>query len=151
MTSSILIIEEPRENRPTLDTIVRDGFATIESSRTGEAALMRLGMTSFDCVLLRSPVPVEFGRESSTMLDLFDRLAPNLASHLVVVTSADATDILRRAVQMQVCAIFVEPFDAAELRGVVKRCMAGDAPQRRLYGASENIERLLEADPAPAT
>lgn len=143
MTSSVLIIEHHDDHRALLESALRGENVTIESVDTGEAALMRLGMSNFACVVLGSPVPVTFGSESSTILDLFDLLAPNLASRLVVVTSAGSAAIVRRALKMQVHAIFLAPFDTAELREVVGMCLRGEVPARRLYGTSAEIEQLV--------
>jgi DNA-binding response OmpR family regulator len=146
MTSSILIIEHHEDHRALLESALRDENVTIESVDTGEAALLRLGMSNFGCVVLGSPVPVTFGSESSTILDLFDLLAPNLASRLVIVTSARSAEVVRRALKMQVHAVFLAPFDPAELRAVVGMCQRGGVPQRRLYGTSAEIEQLVTQD-----
>lgn len=150
MTPSILIVEHHDDHRALLESALRDDSVTIESVDTGEAALMRLGMTDFGCVVLGSPVPVTFGSESSTILDLFDLLAPNLASRLVIVTSSRAAAIVRRALKMQVHAVVLAPFDAAELREIVRMCLRGAAPPRRLYGAPAEIERLVLQEPPDA-
>ena len=148
MTASILIIEHHGDHRALLESALRDDSVRIESVDTGEAALLRLGMSNFGCVVLGSPVPVTFGSEPSTILDLFDLLAPNLASRLVIVTSARSPDIVRRALKMQVHAIFLAPFDEAELRDVVRTCLGGEVPPRRLYGTSTEVEQLVMQDPA---
>ncbi|HVE72022.1 MAG TPA: response regulator [Thermoanaerobaculia bacterium] len=148
MTASILIIEHHDDHRVLIEAALRDDAVTIDSVETGEGALMRLGMSNFGCVVLGSPVPVTFGSESSTILDLFDLLAPNLASRLVIVTSGRSVEIVRRALKMQVHAIFLAPFDAAELREVVRICLRGETPPRRLYGTSAEIERLITQEPA---
>jgi DNA-binding NtrC family response regulator len=150
MTSAILIIERHEDHRALLSSALADENWPIESVETGEAALLRLGMSNFGCVVLGSPVPVTFGTESSTILDLFDLLAPNLASRLVIVTSAHAADIVRRALKMQVHAVFLAPFDAEELRAVVQMCLRGDEPPRRLYGTSSEIEQLVAHDAGKA-
>jgi DNA-binding NtrC family response regulator len=147
MTSSVLIIEHHRDHRVLLESALRDDSVPIESVDTGEAALMRLGMTNFGCVVLGSPVPVTFGSESSTILDLFDLLAPNLASRLVIVTRAASAEIVRRALKMQVHAVFLAPFDGAELREVVHMCLRGEVPPRRLYGKPAEIEQLVTQAP----
>lgn len=148
MTSSILIIEHHDDHRALLESALRDNSVTLESVDTGEAALMRLGMTNFDCVVLGSPVPVTFGSETSTILDLFDLLAPDLASRVVIVTSAGSSAIVRRALKMQVHALFLAPFDPGELKEIVGKSLRGEAPPRRLFGASADIERLIMQDPA---
>lgn len=146
MTASILIIEHHDDHRALLESALRDVSAAIESVDTGAAALVRLGMTDFDCIVVGSPVPVAFGSDSSTILDLFDLLAPNRASRLVVVTSSRSAEVVRRALKMQVHAVFVAPFDAAELRESVGGCLRGEAPPRRLYATPAEIERLLVHD-----
>ena len=146
MTSSILIIEHHEDHRALLESTLRDENVTIESVDTGEAALVRLGMSDFGCIVLGSPVPVTFGSESSTILDLFDLLAPNRARQLVIVTSARSAEIVRRALKMRVHAIFLAPFYAAELREVVGMCLRGAVPPRRLYGTPAAIEQLVTRD-----
>lgn len=143
MTSSILVIEHHDDHRELIESALRDDSVTIESVDTGEAALMRLGMSNFGCVVLGSPVPVTFGSESSTILDLFDLLAPNLAPRLIIVTSTSSVEIVRRALKMEVHAVFLAPFDPAELRTAVRMCLHDEAPPRRLYGTSAEIERLV--------
>lgn len=147
-TSSILIIEHHDAHRALLESSLRGENVTMESVDTGEAALLRLGMTDFDCVILGSPVPVTFGPESSTILDLFDLLAPNLASRLIVITSARAIEIVRRALRMQAYAVFLDPFDPAELRETVGLCLRREEPPRRLRGMSAQIEQLVMQEPA---
>jgi DNA-binding NtrC family response regulator len=142
-TSSILIIEHHHDHRALLESTLRGETAALESVVTGEAALLRLGMTAFDCVVLGAPVPVTFGSESSTILDLFDLLAPNLASRLVVVTGVHSTPIVRRALRMQAYAVVLDPFDPAELREIVRMCLRREEPPRRLHGTSAQIESLV--------
>lgn len=144
MTASILVVEHDDDHRASLASAIQDEWITIDSVDNGRAALLRLGMQDYDGVLLGSPVPVDFGSENATMLELFDRLAPNLAPRLIVVTAAEAADIIQRAVQMQVCAVFVAPFDPAELRQVVHACLRGETLPRRLYGTVPEVERALE-------
>ena len=50
---------------------------------------------------------------------------------------------------MQVHAVFLAPFDAAELREAVRMCLRGEVPPRRLYGTSAEIERLVTQDAEP--
>lgn len=144
MQPSVLIVEHHRDHLALLESAVGGDGVAVESVDNGRAALLRLGMHDYDCVLLGSPVPVDFGSESATMLDLFDRLAPNLAPRLVVITRPEAAGIIQRAVQMQVCAVFLTPFDPAELRKVVYACLRHEELPRRLYGASSEVERALE-------
>jgi DNA-binding NtrC family response regulator len=144
MKAAILIIEHHADHLALLESVVHGDEVTVESVDNGQGALLRLSMHDYDCVLLGSPVPVDFGAESSTMLDLFDRLAPNLAPRLIVITAPAGVDIIRRALQMEVCAVFLPPFDAAELREVVGACIRGESPRRRLWGTTTEVERVLE-------
>lgn len=145
-TSSILIIEHHDDHRALLESALRGDGITVASVDTGEAALLRLGMTDFGCVIIGSPVPVTFAAESSTILDLFDLLAPNLAPRLVVVTNAAAVDIIRRALRMQAYAVFIAPFDPDQLRATVGMCLRREVPSRRLHGTAAQIERLVIGD-----
>jgi DNA-binding NtrC family response regulator len=147
MTSSILIIEHHDDHRALVESALRADSVTIESVTTGEAALMRLGMSNFGCIVLGSPVPVTFGSENSTVLDRFDLLAPNLASRVVVVTNTRSAAIVRRALKMQVYAVVLAPFDPAQLREIVQQCLNGEASPRRLYGTSAEIEQLITQEP----
>ncbi len=142
-TLSILIIEHHDDHRALVESALRGENITIESVDAGEAALMRLGMTAFDCVVVGAPVPVTFGSEDSTMLDLFDLLAPNLASRLVVVTSDRAFQTVRRALRMQAYAVFLDPFEPEEFRKIVGMCLRRELPPRRLHGTAAQIERLV--------
>lgn len=146
-TSSILIIEYHDDHRALVESSLRAENVTIESVDTGEAALMRLGMSDFKCVVLGSPMPVTFGSENSTILDLFDLLAPDLASRLIVVTNALAVAIVRRALRMNAYSVFLDPFDPADLRETVAMCLRGDVPARRLHGTPEQIERMVMQEP----
>ena len=144
MTASVLIVGHHRDHLEQLESAVRAEDVTVESVDNGRAALLRLGMQDYDCVILGSPIPVDFGSENAIMLDLFDRLAPNLAPRLIVVTRPNAPEIIQRAMQMQVCAVFVAPFDLTELREVVHACLGREELPRRLYGTSADVERVLE-------
>lgn len=84
---------------------------------------MRLGMTDFACMVIASPIPVEFGGEPLTLIELLERLAPNLAERIVVITDETETDAIRRARELDVQEILLRRFDPAELRGAVERCL----------------------------
>jgi DNA-binding NtrC family response regulator len=142
--TSILIVERDRNHLAVLEAAVRGDGVTVDSVDNGRAALLRLGMLDYDCVLIASPVPVDFGSESSTMLDLFDLLAPNLASRLIVITRPEAADIIQRAMQMEVRAVFLAPFDPQELREVIHACIRREELPRRLYGTTPGVEQVLE-------
>lgn len=146
MTAPVLIVERHTAHRASLEAALCDGFADLEVVDSGEAALVRLGMTNFGCIVLGSPIAVDFAGESSTMLELFDRIAPNLAHRLVVVANARATAVLQRAVAMQVHSILIDPFDPEELCDSVQRCVRGDPPPHRFRGAAEGVVEALRRE-----
>ena len=123
MSASILIIESHPAHRVAIETALAGLVPVVDSVATGDAALVRLGMHAYACVVIGSPVAVDFDGEASTMLELFDRLAPALAGRVVVITNAHASRIIERAAQMNVCAIVTAPFDRDELRHSVARCL----------------------------
>lgn len=128
MNRCILVVEHHPTARGVLEFLLRDE-GEVQAVDSGEAALLRLGMTDFGCIVIRSPVAVDFGGESSTLLELFDRLAPNLASRVIVITHAGAIGVVNRAADLGVFAIFTEPFDAEAVRDAVRRCIAGEPRQ----------------------
>lgn len=87
---------------------------------------MRLGMTDFECMVIASPVPVEFGSEPLTLMEPLERLAPNLA-RIVVVTSEAETEAIRRARELEVHEILLRPFGPAQLRDAVEQCLRRQA------------------------
>lgn len=117
--------------------------APVESAGSGRAALMRLGMTDFACVVIASPIPVEFASEAVTLMELLERLAPNLASRVVVVTNADETDVVERAGDLGVHELLLRPLEPAELRDAVARCVRQQASSSaaRESGAGEDPDR----------
>lgn len=144
MGATVLIIEDHEVHRTTIETALRDLPFALESSDSGSGALMRLGMADYGCVVVGSPVDVEFAGERSTILEMFGRLAPALASRLIVIVDPRAMAVIQRAIHLQVYAIFLAPFDAAELRAAVQRCLTGDPPPRRLHGASDEVTTMLD-------
>lgn len=143
MSAPILIIEDHPAHRAALLASLRGLPAEVEVADSGEAALVRLGTTDFRCIVIGSPVGVDFAGESSTMLELFERMAPALAEHILVVADPRATEVIRLAVQMRVFALILAPFEPAALREAVRRCIEGETPLQRVIGASEGVTRML--------
>lgn len=143
MRAPILIIEDHPEHRLAIETALRGLPSGAESADSGRGALMRLSMADYGCIVIGSPVDVDLGSENSTLLEMFDTLAPELASRIIVIADPRAAAVVQRALHMQVFAIFLAPFDGAELRATVQRCLAGEAPPRRLHGASDDVAAIL--------
>lgn len=142
MPDRILVVEHNLTRRTLLEAVLSGGAEVVATVDSGEAALVRLGMTDFACIIIGSPVEIDFAGETSTLLELFDRMAPNLASRIIVITHPEVTAVIRRARDLQVFAVFLDPFDAAELREAVRRCIRGEVPPRWLYGAPETLARM---------
>lgn len=125
MTSPlILIVEEDGAERADLERLLRD-LGQVESAASGPAALMRMGMTDYKCIVLASPIAVEFGGdESTTLIELLERMAPNLASRLIVITDLAEADVIRRARELGVHELFLRPFDAMMVRDRVAGCLS---------------------------
>lgn len=125
---------------------VLHGVGAVESAGSGRAALMRLGMTDFACMVIASPIAVEFGSEPLTLMELLERLAPNLGERIVVVTDETETEAIRRARELDVHEILLRPLDPAELRDAVERCLRHQSSR----SAAETIPAAPGADPHAA-
>ncbi|HYR28815.1 MAG TPA: hypothetical protein VEU30_10140 [Thermoanaerobaculia bacterium] len=121
------------------------GLGAVESVGSGRGALMRLGMTDFACMVIASPIPVEFGGEPLTLIELLERLAPNLAERIVVITDESETEAIRRARELDVHEILLRPCDPAEVQGAVERCLR----HQTLSGAG-TIPAATSPTPRPA-
>lgn len=108
---------------------------------------MRLGMTDFACMVIASPVPVEFGSEPLTLIELLERLAPNLAERIVVITDETETDAIRRARELDVQDILLRPLDPVALHDAVERCLRRQAS---LLTSPETVPRTDPATSRPA-
>lgn len=144
LNPSILIVASDGAECLALEDVLR-GLGAVESTGSGRAALMRLGMTDFACMVIASPVPVEFGSEPLTLIELLERLAPNLGERIVVITDETETEAIRRARELDVHEILLRPFDPAELRGAVERCL-----RHQSLSAAETIPAAASADPRAA-
>lgn len=144
MNPCILIVEQHPASRALLELLLAEE-GEIVAADSGEAALMHLGMKDFDCIVVGSPIAVEFGGESSTLLELFDRIAPTLAARAVVITGAGSRAVIECALALEVFAVFTLPFDAAELRECVQRCVRREPPTRRFYEATQTSDRASVA------
>jgi len=122
MPPSILIVARDGAECTAFEHLLRD-LGTVESAGSGRAALMRLGMTDFACLVIASPVPVEFGTEPLTLMELVERIAPNLASRVVIVTDEHEADVLERARDLGVHELLLRPLDPADLHDAVARCL----------------------------
>lgn len=122
----ILIVAKDDAECFAIEQLLR-GVGPIESACSGGAALMRLGMTDFGCMVIASPIPVDFGTEPLTLMELLERLAPNLASRIIVVTDADEADVVERARDLGVHQLLLRPFEPDELRETVGRCLRHQA------------------------
>ena len=141
---TILIVASDGAECLAFEHILSD-VAAVEATGSGRAALMRLGMTDFACMVIASPVPVEFGSEPLTLIELLERLAPNLAERIVVITDETETEAIQRARELDVHEILLRPFDPAELQGAVERCLR----HQSLSGA-ETIPAAASAKPRAA-
>lgn len=136
----ILLVERDARLRTQLEIALGE-LAVVESASSGQAALMRMGMTDYACIVVGSPIPVDFGDETFTLIELLERMAPNLAGRVVVLTSVEETAVLARALDLGVYAIFVQPFDVADVCDAVSRCVRHDAPPRPVHRTAEGRDR----------
>lgn len=136
-SAPIFVVEQDKVMCGVLERALR-AAGKVESAGSGRAALMRMSMTDFRCIVLASPILVEFGDETFTLIELLQQMAPNLANRVIVLTAASATEVIDTALDLNVYAIFVRPFEIAELRDAVTRCLRHDPPSRRVYRRSES-------------
>lgn len=136
----VLVVEGDGTLRRFLEAILDEGEFDITGTDSGDGALLHLGNTDFDCVLIGSPVPVQVSGGRSTVLEQFEQFAPHLASRLIVVTHAvTRRALLRRALRMRVFAIFGKPFEPRLLIDTVSQCVAGEPPSRRWFAIPQPV------------
>lgn len=147
----VLIIEAAEPLRRFVSVLLERFGYEVTAVDSGNAGLTHAGASDFDCIVLGSPAAVEAGGRPSTVLEQLERLAPHVASRLIVLTARVADRaLLRRAVRMRVFAIFGDPFDLPVLTEAIRECVQGERPPRRFYSIPQPVVRLVcEAEGAP--
>lgn len=144
----VLLIEGHAPLRRFFETILGEAAYEVTSAADGDAGLTHAGASAFDCIVLGSPVPIGSGDARSTVLEQLERLAPELAARVIVVTSHVAERaLLRRAVRMRVFAVFGKPFDIAVFARTVADCVARRRPASRFHAIPPPvIKRICEEE-----
>ena len=147
----VLVIEGNDPLRRFFETILEDAAYEVTSAGDGNAGLTHAGASAFDCIVLGSPVPVRSGDVRSTVLEQIERLSPELAARVIVVTS-HVTDraLLRRAMRMRVFAVFGKPFDTTVFARTVADCIARSRPATRFHAIPlPVVKRICEEESVP--
>ncbi len=105
----ILIVDDSAFSRKaTRNTLEKLGFQ-IEEASDGEAALVKLGQTHYDCVLTDLLMPGMSG------LDLLDRIRSVMEIPVIVVTSDIQTTTLQLCMDKGAVTVVNKPVDASKL------------------------------------
>lgn len=144
----VLLIEGHAPLRRFFETILGEAAYEVTSAEDGNAGLTHAGASAFDCIVLGSPVPIRSGDARSTVLEQIERLAPELAARVIVITSHVAERaLLRRAVRMRVFAIFGKPFEMPVFARAVADCVARRRPTSRFHAIPlPVVKRICEEE-----
>lgn len=97
----------------------RDGYE-IEAVDNGEVAIEKIGKNRFDAILLDFMMPVASGFD---VVDWIEQNRPDLAKSCVIIITAAVRE-LERFDTSKVYAAIAKPFDVAQLRDIVRECIA---------------------------
>lgn len=140
----VLLIEGHAPLRRFFETILGEAVYEVTSAEDGNAGLTHAGASAFGCIVLGSPAPVCSGDVRSTFLEQIERLAPELAARIIVVTShVTERALLRRAIRMRVFAIFGKPFDTTVFIRTVADCIARSRPASRFHAIPPPVVRRI--------
>ncbi|HEX6095661.1 MAG TPA: response regulator [Thermoanaerobaculia bacterium] len=147
----VLLIEGNGPLRRFFETILGEAAYEVTTAEDGNAGLTHAGASAFDCIVLGSPAPVRSGDVRSTVLEQIERLAPELAARVIVITShVTGRTLLRRAIRMRVFAVFGKPFNTAVFARTVADCAARRRPASRFHAIPPPVvTRICEEESVP--
>ena len=118
--TKILIIDDERPIRETLEMFLREKGYDVATSESGEAGLKLIRKNQPDIVILDLRLP---GIDGIEVLRIIKQLTPR--SMVVVITAYHDKEIYDQAESLGACGYIVKPIDVAEFEVTIDKAVRG--------------------------
>jgi len=118
--TKILIIDDERPIRETLEMFLREKGYDVATSESGEAGLKLIRKNQPDIVILDIRLP---GIDGIEVLRIIKQLSPR--SMVIVITAYHDKEIYDQAESLGACGYIVKPIDVAEFEVTIDKAVRG--------------------------
>ncbi len=114
----ILIVDDEKTIRLALSMALENLDIPVETAASGEEALEKVGQGSYEIMLLDLRMP---GIDGMEVLRLVSQQRPEIK--VVIITAYGSIELAVEAMKLGAVDFLQKPFDAKQVRGVVKRLL----------------------------
>jgi DNA-binding NtrC family response regulator len=114
----ILIVDDNNSIHTLFNLFFKDTNLKITSAKNGEEALELLQWEDFDIIFLDLVMPKVFGLD---MLKKMKDFKHNQKSKVVLMTAAEADELVDEAIQLGAIGCLKKPFEMEEVIGIIKK------------------------------
>ena len=138
----ILIVDDEKNIRLSLSMALEQLNIPVETAASGEEALEKLGQGDYEFMLLDLRLP---GIDGMEVLRRVSQQRPEIK--VIIITGYGSIDLAVEAMKLGAVDFLQKPFDAAEVRGVVRRLMIKTwGPQGYEYYLAMAKNRISEGN-----
>ena len=122
----ILVIDDELSMRQFLQILLKKDGYDVTTAENGEVALSKLKEEKFTVILMDYNMP-----EAIDGIDLLNELLhTSPKSQIIVITAYASTEQAIKAIELGAVDYVSKPFNVAEIRDIVKKCVAAAAQQQ---------------------
>jgi FixJ family two-component response regulator len=138
----ILIVDDEKNIRLSLSMALEKLNLPVETAASGEEAMEKLGQGDYEFMLLDLRLP---GMDGMEVLRRVSQQRPEIK--VIIITGYGSIDLAVEAMKLGAVDFLQKPFDAAEVRGVVRRLLVKTwGPQGYEYYLAMARNRVVERD-----
>ena len=136
----ILIVDDEKNIRLSLSMALEKLNIPVETAASGEEAMEKLGQGDYEFMLLDLRMP---GMDGMEVLRRVSQQRPEIK--VIIITGYGSIDLAVEAMKLGAVDFLQKPFDAAEVRGVVRRLLVKTwGPQGYEYYLAMAKNRVVE-------
>ena len=136
----ILIVDDEKNIRLSLSMALEKLNIPVETAASGEEAMEKLGKGDYEFMLLDLRMP---GMDGMEVLRRVSQQRPEIK--VIIITGYGSIDLAVEAMKLGAVDFLQKPFDAAEVRGVVRRLLVKTwGPQGYEYYLAMAKNRVVE-------
>jgi two-component system, OmpR family, alkaline phosphatase synthesis response regulator PhoP len=138
----ILIVDDEKNIRLSLSMALEKLNIPVETAASGEEAMEKLGQGDYEFMLLDLRLP---GMDGMEVLRRVSQQRPEIK--VIIITGYGSIDLAVEAMKLGAVDFLQKPFDAAEVRGVVRRLLVKTwGPQGYEYYMAMAKNLVVERD-----
>ncbi len=139
---SILIVDDEKNIRLSLSMALEKLNIPVETAASGEEAMEKLEQSDYEFMLLDLRMP---GMDGMEVLRRVSQKRPEIK--VIIITGYGSIELAGEAMKLGAVDFLQKPFDAAEVRGVVRRLLVKTwDPQGYEYYLAMAKNRVFERD-----